>query len=108
MANGKETMEAIRELLKDDKTITPQMANRLILSAIADLTDTFKEFTVDEAQRHLKIDTDITELKKRNILLWIKDNKPVAFLLGTLSFIVILVAPDIIIKLVAKFFGVAP
>lgn len=71
--NG-ETFKEIRQLLETEKSITPKVAARLTLAAVADINDKIdKKFAY--------YDEHIKELEQDSILLWAKRNKSIALLL---------------------------
>lgn len=105
MANG-ETLDEVRKLLESEKTLTQPVVNRLILSMLSEVYDAQKSAAKNEDVRHEKIDNDLTKLKKKSIVIWVEENKPVATLLFFLLFIVFLFAQSILVPAIARALGV--
>jgi len=105
MANG-ETFREIRELLNSEDKISATVATRLTLSAMADLMDKFDKYVLDDKVQHKVIAEEIEKLKQKNILLWVEKNKAFSGILMVLFLFLYIVAPDLIVPMIANWAGI--
>jgi len=105
MANG-ETFKEIRELLNSEDKISSTVATRLTLSAMADLMDKFDAYVLADKLQHKVIAEEIEKLKQKNILLWVEKNKAFSGILMVLFLVVFLIAPDLVVPMIANWVGI--
>lgn len=105
MANG-ETLDEIRKILASDEKMNQAVANRLILSLLAEVYTAQKTASHFEDVRHEKIDVDLTQLKNKSIIIWMERNKFISAGISVLIFIVFLVGQSVLVPAIAKALGV--
>jgi hypothetical protein len=101
-----QTLNEIRQMLASGTAIPDTVAQRLTLSMIADMYEQAQASARMEQERHDKIEQRLQNLESTSIVLWVGRNRPIALALGTLIFIVVLTAQDVVIPMIAKAVGV--
>lgn len=110
MAN--ETRREIQSLLEDDKSISTRVGTRLTLSMLAEMDDKIEEFMRAEREarkaleeRVIRLETGQGELKKNDIIEWVRNNTKLAFAIFILSVIAINEFQEYLLEAAKKWLG---